>query len=80
MGVSCVSASQCVGVGYGSDAPGATDELLLTDSGGSWTGALAPVPDNAASATVELTGISCGSASQCVATGYATDGLILTLG
>jgi hypothetical protein len=77
-GVSCVSAAQCVAAGYTGNGNG----QLLTDSGGSWTAAVAPVPDNAASATVELTGISCGSASQCVASGYtpygAPDGLLLT--
>ena len=79
-GVSCASVSSCVAVGYYSgisDAP-ETAGLLLTDSGGTWTAATAPVPADALTAPstaedaipgAELTGVSCVSASSCVAVG-----------
>lgn len=71
MGVSCVSASQCVVVGYDRDASGANGELLLTESGGSWTAVQAPLPAGATEGV--LMGVSCVSASQCVAVGAADD-------
>lgn len=71
MGVSCVSASQCVAVGYANDAPGVLGELLLTESGGSWTAVQAPLPAGATQGV--LMGVSCVSASQCVAVGSASD-------
>jgi hypothetical protein len=82
MGVSCVSASQCAAVGYYTDASGNLQGLLLTEAGGSWTAAEAPLPA-ASDGTVELRGVSCASASQCVAAGDAymsgvQEGLLLT--
>jgi hypothetical protein len=83
-GVSCLSASQCVAVGSYEDTSGDYVGLLLTDSGGSWTAAQAPLPANATSPDeVSLTGVSCSSASQCVAVGTYEgnaeyEGLLLT--
>ena len=80
MGDSCGSASQCIAVG---------GAQVLTDSGGSWTAAEAPLPANASTSTSsppDLMGVSCSSASHCVAVGSysdvsgAEDGLVLTLG
>ncbi len=88
-GISCSAASQCVAVGWYEVAPDGGGGLLLTDSGGTWTAAEAPVPGNAASESgdADLDGVSCPSASQCVAVGSYLDGssitthnLILTLG
>ena len=79
--VSCVSASQCVAVGYAAVSE-VQEGLLLTESGGSWTAAEAPLPAGASDPF--LMGVSCESASQCVAAGYYTDasgnlqGLLLT--
>ena len=75
MGDSCGSASQCIAVG---------GAQVLTDSGGSWTAAEAPLPAGASDGG--LMGVACVSASQCVAVGGYSDasgaeeGLLLTLG
>jgi hypothetical protein len=75
--VSCWSASQCVAVG---DEPYSSDGILLTDAGGSWTAAVAPLPSGTSDPV--LVGVSCSSASQCVAVGWTasgpTTGLLLT--
>jgi hypothetical protein len=90
--VSCSSTSHCVAVGnyfqqgVQSNGAGAGEGLLLTDSDGTWTAAEAPLPANAATtfSSVQLDGVSCPSASQCVAVGSYEDasgnshGLILT--
>jgi len=69
--VSCMSASQCVAVGYAGDTSG-TVGLVLTESGGSWTGSEAPLPASLPAGTwVYMMRVSCVSASQCVAVGYA---------
>ncbi len=85
-GVSCPSASACVATGHYEDTANATDGLLLTLAGGSWTAAEAPLPANATgNPAVDLNGVSCSSASACVATGsYAynvnlNQGELLTL-
>jgi hypothetical protein len=88
-GVSCPSASQCVAGGWYKNTAGALDAVLLTDSGGSWTTAQAPLPADAdtdvtAPSGAYVWGVSCPSVSQCVAIGqyYLTDneysGLLLT--
>ncbi|MGH3192410.1 MAG: hypothetical protein ACRDPY_37330 [Streptosporangiaceae bacterium] len=73
-GVSCPSVSQCTAIGDYSDGGTDTDPMLLTLSGGSWTAAEAPLPANAAgNPQTTMTGVSCASASQCVATGWYWD-------
>jgi hypothetical protein len=72
-GVSCPSTSECFAVGdavLGFDPVGAgywTEPLILRWAGGRWT----VVPGPAAALVGELTGISCGSATRCVAVGGA---------
>ena len=69
-GISCPSAAFCVATGYYTDSTNQDHGLLLTWSGGSWTAAEAPLPSGADStADVDLNGVSCPSASYCVATG-----------
>jgi hypothetical protein len=68
-GVSCASASACMAVGsYRADANG--DEAILTEAwnGTSWS--IQPTPANPASQGF-LTGVSCASATFCVAVGYS---------
>ena len=77
-------------VGRYLDSAGHVEGLLLTLSGGSWTAAEAPLPANADGSWAYLTGVSCPSSSDCVATGNYSDssasdtsgvgdGLLLTL-
>ena len=89
-GVSCPSASYCVAVGSYTDTSGLGEGLLLTWSGGSWSAAAAPLPDNVVGQGTdiehgELHAVSCASSSSCVAVGSYTDtsrafqGLLLTM-
>jgi len=84
-GVSCPSVAACVAVGQYLDNSGKQYGWLVTLSGTSWTSAAARLPANAAAKpTVKLTGVSCASASSCVAVGTYVDkfgadrGLLLT--
>jgi hypothetical protein len=89
-GVSCPSVSRCFAGGYYIDTSGGQDGMLLTWSGGSWTAVTAPLPSNAQGDNAQqaysafVTGLSCSSASQCVATGeynntgFNQDGMLLT--
>jgi hypothetical protein len=43
--------------------------LLLTDSGGSWTAQEAPLPIASANPHVNMGGVSCWAAAQCIVTG-----------
>ena len=85
--VSCPSVSQCVAVGHYGPSTNGQMGLLLTDSGGSWTAAEAPLAANGANGGEgEVPSVSCGSVSQCVAVGAYYDnsgsdyeqGLLLT--
>ena len=71
-GVSCLSATQCAVLGRAYATP-----TLLTLSGGSWTAAELPLPSNISGPNdpyaLSLSGISCASATQCVAVGYYSD-------
>lgn len=88
-GVSCPSISHCVAVGSYDDAASVEEGLVVTGSGGSWTAVKAPLPANSGAGygiyQALLTGVSCSSASQCVAVGEYWDsqggqhGLLLTL-
>jgi len=68
--VSCASVNDCVAGGSYTDSSGNTQGLLLTWSGGSWTAAEAPVPNDAASNPwAQIEGLSCPTTTQCVAVG-----------
>jgi len=67
--VSCPAAFQCAAAGTYTDTSGAVQGFLLTDSGGSWTAQEAPLPIASANPQVDMYGISCWAASQCIATG-----------
>lgn len=67
--VSCPSATSCVAVGQYEDVNGGRDGVLLTWSGGDWTATRAPIPDNGRSIGSNLLGVSCPSATSCVAAG-----------
>jgi CSLREA domain-containing protein len=91
-GVSCGSPTLCVATGSYSDSAGATDGLVETGSrsGSTWTWAAGTlpttglVPTSQASSFVTPVGVSCGSATSCVAVGTyrdsaaGVDGLIET--
>jgi hypothetical protein len=74
--VSCVSGSDCwavgavVGVG-GNGNPSAA--LIENWNGVSWSMAVGPTPTEPGTVGAVLQGVSCLSASSCVAVGYATD-------
>ena len=83
--LSCASVSKCIVGGSYDDSSGANDGLLLTWSGSTWTAAEAPLPANSVSGDAWVLGVSCPSASECVADGQYTDastggsdGLLLT--
>lgn len=86
--VSCPSSSQCVATGRYQDVSNYMQGLLLTLSGGTWSAAEAPQPDNSngyGEYGTEVFGVSCPTASDCVAVGlyptsFTTGGpLLLTL-
>jgi hypothetical protein len=67
-GVSCTSSASCMAVGQSSKLPvGATAGVVLTDywNGKAWKRIAAPAPGK----TPTLSGVSCTSASRCVAVG-----------
>ena len=69
-GVSCVSASSCVAVGFSS--VGSQERVLIeTLANGSWT--LTPSPALAASSSY-LESVSCPAPNSCVAVGYEYNG------
>jgi hypothetical protein len=83
--VTCASTYLCVAAGSYLDSSGNYQGLLIAGHGTSWTATEAPLPANAgASPIVGLLGVTCASASQCIAVGYYTDsklsyqGLLLT--
>ena len=83
----CPSTSWCVAVGSYNDASGHLQGLIETWSAGSWTSQTAPLtnlsPLAASDPMVTLTGLSCPSATSCVAVGSYSgtrqDALIETL-
>ncbi len=73
--VSCASASFCVAAGYYSN--GTVDQnLLLTWNGSTWSRNSAASLSTSASQNNHLTGVSCASASFCVAAGYYSNGTV----
>ena len=77
-GVSCVSASDCVAVGYYINT-GSYDQTLIEQySGTSWS--IVTSPNTSTAQNNYLSGVSCTSASFCMATGYyVTSGYDQTL-
>ena len=69
-GVSCTSASACTATGYYTSSAGVGQTLAETWNGTTWTLQSTPTPNGAASSA--LSGVSCTSASACIATGYYT--------
>jgi len=74
--VSCVSGSDCWGVGAvvgvgGNGNPSAA--LIENWNGASWSMVPGPTPTEPGAVGAVLQGVSCLSASSCVAVGYATD-------
>lgn len=67
--VSCVSITNCVAVGQTSEGTGATP-IAYTWNGTSWTQQTLPPPPAGASGP-ELSGVSCSSATNCMAVGDA---------
>ena len=73
-GISCPSDSQCAATGYYNYNGQGQDPMVLTLANGSWTATEASLPADAGSnPDASLNGVSCASASQCVATGYYTN-------
>jgi hypothetical protein len=71
---SCPSVSFCVAAGDYTDTSRSTEGLLETWSHGKWTARKAPLPAGAASRPdVVLLGLSCPTASHCLATGSYND-------
>ncbi|HUC04610.1 MAG TPA: Ig domain-containing protein [Acidimicrobiales bacterium] len=70
-GISCLSATSCVAVGSWEDPSGASHVLVNTLAGTTWSPTTGIDPGAATSAT--LIGISCQSATSCVAVGSYTD-------
>jgi hypothetical protein len=81
----CASPTSCVAVGSYVNASGNTAGFIDTLSGTTWATATTPVPSDAAGTLSDLKGVSCPTASSCVATGtYRTtaggiDGLFAML-
>lgn len=71
--VSCPSVGNCSAVGQYSS--GATEGLLLTESGGTWSQAVAPtLPANASTShNTPVTSVACASAGNCTAVGSYLD-------
>src|SRR4029079_8490556 len=67
-GVSCTSASACTSVGWSGVSPGAYETLAETWNGTTW--AIQSTPNRTAATSSYLFGVSCTSASACIATGY----------
>jgi hypothetical protein len=83
--VACPSVGDCVAVGSYQDSSGQRQGLLVTGSGTTWTATKAPLPDGASAFPgAEVDGVSCASATACVAIGSYQDssgqlqGLLLT--
>jgi hypothetical protein len=71
-GIACVSAADCVGVGFYDDTSGFNQAMVTTETGGSWpTATQLQLPANAQSPlqNAELASVACTSAGNCVAGG-----------
>jgi hypothetical protein len=71
--VSCSGPEKCTAVGYLRDSGGTIETLALRRDGGAW--AVQPTPSPPSASLSWLSGVSCPSASSCVAVGtYETAG------
>jgi hypothetical protein len=71
--VACPSAGACTVAGTYDDTSGTTQELIGTESGGSWSAIDAPLPSGAPGITVPSFGpVACASATVCDIAGVAT--------
>jgi hypothetical protein len=66
-GVSCTSATACTAVGYYRKSAGAQVTLAETWNGAKWS--IVPTPNPSGRASSSLSGVSCTSATACVAVG-----------
>jgi hypothetical protein len=71
LAVSCASPTSCVAVGLAANRAGTQVVLVEHWNAGRWRTQAAPVPSAATDA--ELTGVSCSSATSCIAVGYFYD-------
>jgi hypothetical protein len=74
--VSCASAGNCAAGGYYLDGSDHIQAFVVSERDGSW-GAAIKVPGSAAlnaGGIMEVSSVSCGSAGDCAAGGYYTDG------
>lgn len=72
-GVSCVSTSDCWAVGSRTETSGIEGRtLILHWDGTSWT-IVPSAPDTSAAQAINLTAVSCASASECLAVGHTSD-------
>ncbi|HZM80143.1 MAG TPA: hypothetical protein VFC19_30785 [Candidatus Limnocylindrales bacterium] len=67
-GVSCISVSACISVGWYQTSPGVYETLAQRWDGTTWTVQSTPNPSGATASY--LFGVSCASASACAAAGY----------
>jgi hypothetical protein len=67
--VSCVSATNCTAVGSSLNAASVFQTLVETWDGTAWS--ITPSPNQGTAVANELTGVSCTSATDCVAVGVA---------
>jgi hypothetical protein len=75
-GVSCSSVGNCAAVGDYNDASNHAQGLIETETNGTWTTSRLPLtglPNTAADPGVDLTSVSCPSATSCVAVGSYDD-------
>jgi|HubBroStandDraft_4_1064222.scaffolds.fasta_scaffold06127_2 hypothetical protein len=75
-GVSCVSASFCVAAGSSDNTSGQNQTLIEAWNGSSWS--IASSPNTSSTQENLLSGVSCASASFCVAAGYFFDNISLS--
>ena len=76
-GVSCTSATACTAAGYYTNGVGTTVTLVERWNGASWAIQATPTPSGAAASV--FSGVSCASATACIAAGYYISGGVLTL-
>jgi hypothetical protein len=68
--VSCFSSTDCMAVGSAADASGTGQTLTESSNGGAW---VIRASANASTTANSLNGVSCTSATNCVAVGYYAD-------
>ena len=71
LGVSCPSTSTCVATGYSEASDTAESSLAVTLRSSTWT--LATTPDIASAFYNVLTGVTCPTTSDCIASGYSAN-------